>query len=94
MSNKIIKQNNNKNIKKNNNTNKNNNKKNKVKQNGGNVIQASIDLVDSMKSLGKSIFDEIKSITHIKNDMNSAATSTQSTPNVINGPPKFNAPKL
>ena len=68
--------------------------KNKVKQNGGNVIQASTDLVNSIRSLGASIFNEIKSITNIKNDMNSAATSTQSTPNVINGPPKFNAPKL
>ena len=63
-------------------------------QKGGNVISASVDVVNSMTSLGKSIFGEIKAITNIQSDINNATTPKQGTPNVISGPPPFNPPKL
>jgi hypothetical protein len=69
--------------------------KKKIKQNGGtNIINASIDLIRSMKDLGDSIFNEISSITNIQNDINNAASPSQGTPNVMNGPSKFSQPNL
>ena len=69
-------------------------KKNNNLQKGGNVITASVDVVNSITSLGKSIFGEIKAITNIQSDINNAASPKQGTPNVISGPPTFKAPKL
>ena len=66
----------------------------KIKQKGGDVIGASVDLIDNMTSLGRSIFGEITSITHVQDDINNVATPTQGTPNVISGPPSFNPPKI
>ena len=67
----------------------------KIKQKGGsNIIDASIDLIKSMKALGDSIFYEIAAITNIKNDIDNAATPSQGTPNVMSGPPTFNQPNL
>lgn len=69
-------------------------KKTRKLQKGGNVIRASVDVVKSITGLGNAIFAEIKSITNISSDINNAASPKQSTPNVINGPPPFDAPKL
>ena len=63
-------------------------------QEGGNVIKASVDLINSMKDLGKSIFTEINAITNIKSDIDSVGASQKNTPNDISGPPKFNQPNL
>ena len=64
-------------------------------QEGGNVIRASIDLINSMKDFSKSIFTEIHAITNIKSDIDSVAASQKNTPNnSISGPPKFNQPNL
>jgi hypothetical protein len=64
-------------------------------QEGGNVIQASIDLINSLKDLGKSIFTEINSITNISSDINTVAASQKNTPNdSISGPPSFKSPDL
>lgn len=69
--------------------------KKRIKQNGGeNIIQASVDVVTSMVSLGSSIFNEIKEITNIKKELSNGVVTEPGTPNVMNGPPKFNAPKL
>ena len=68
---------------------------NKIKkQVGGNIIRASIQLVDSLISFGDSVFSEINYITDIKKQMGEGASAKQGVPNVIEGPPKFNAPKL
>jgi hypothetical protein len=40
--------------------------KKKIKQNGSGIIDASIDIVNSMTQLGSSIFTEIKAIVDIK----------------------------
>lgn len=62
-------------------------------QEGGNVIQASIDLINSLQDLGKSIFTEINAITNISSDINTVAASQKNTPNdSISGPPSFKAP--
>ena len=66
----------------------------KVIQNGGDVIGASIDMIQSMIGLGQSIFGEIHSITNIQSDINNGASASPGTPNQINGPPPFNAPPL
>jgi len=67
--------------------------KKKVKnQNGGDIISASIDAINSMKDLGHSIFNEIYSITHIQDQINNISKVT-AIPSV-NGPPPFNAPGL
>ena len=67
----------------------------KVIQSGGdNIINASINIINSMVGLGQSIFTEIKSITHIQSDINNVASPSPGTPNQINGPPPFNAPRL
>lgn len=64
------------------------------KQKGGSedIVKASVDLVSSMVTLGKSIFTEIYSITNIQNDINNVSRETSIPP--INSPPKFNAPNL
>ena len=63
------------------------------KQHGGdNVISASIDAVNAMKSLGKSIFNEIYSITHIQQQINNVSQVTAIP--TVNGPPPFNAPRM
>ena len=69
-------------------------KKNLNKQNGGNVIGASMDLIKSMKALGDSIFTEISAITNIQSDINNAASPSSGTPNVMSGPSTFNPPNL
>lgn len=67
----------------------------KVIQSGGeNVIGASINMIESMIGLGKSIFTEINSIVHIQSDINNGASPSPGTPNQLNGPPPFNAPPL
>jgi hypothetical protein len=66
----------------------------KIKQIGGdNVISASNDLIQSMIALGKSIFVEIDSITHMSSQLNNG-TSTTNAPNSQQSPPPFNAPAL
>ena len=71
-------------------------KNNKIKKQvgSGNVISASIDLVDSLISFGNSIFTEINYITNMKGQMAEGASAKQGVPNVMEGPPKFNEPKL
>ena len=67
----------------------------KIIQNGGaDVVSASIDMINSMIGLGKSIFTEINSITNIQSDINNGASPSQGTPNQINGPPPFKSPTL
>jgi hypothetical protein len=66
----------------------------KKKQKGGDVIGSSLDLIRSMKSLGASIYTEIKAISQLSGDMNKATAPVSGTPNVVEGPPKFDAPKL
>ena len=70
------------------------NKKKQVKKQigGQDVVSASVDLVKSMVDLGKSVFNEITSITHIQSDINNVSAQT-AVPGV-NGPPGFNAPSL
>ena len=72
------------------------NKKNKkTKQNGGaDVIEASGDLIKSMKDLGENIFKEISAITNIQADINNGASPSPGTPNVTSGPSNFNPPNL
>jgi hypothetical protein len=73
-------------------------KKNKLhklnNQEGGDVISASIDLINSFISLGGSIFTEVDSLTHISSQINNGAAPSPGTPNVINGPPPFHPPPL
>lgn len=67
----------------------------KTKQSGGtNVIEASLDLIRSMKDLGASVFTEIFAITNIQSDINNGASPSQGTPNVMSGPSNFNPPNL
>lgn len=62
------------------------------KQNGGNVINASIDLINAMTELGTSIFTEIRAITNIQHDLNNGVASSKGIPNNTEGPPKFKPP--
>jgi len=63
------------------------------KQYGGDdVISASIDVINSMKSLGQSIFNEIYSITNIQQQINNVSQVTAIP--TVSGPPSFNAPGL
>jgi hypothetical protein len=63
-------------------------------QNGGdNVIDASIDIINSMIALGQSIFTEIDSITHIQSDINNVSKTTSAIP-TVSSPPQFNPPSL
>ena len=66
--------------------------KKQIKQNGGDVISASIDTINAMKSLGQSIFNEIYSITHIQEQINTVSQVTAIP--TVSGPPPFNAPGL
>jgi hypothetical protein len=69
----------------------------KKKQKGGtnkfDVVDASVNLIESMVYLGESIFKEIDAITNIQNDINNGPTATNSVPQV-QGPPPFTAPPL
>lgn len=67
---------------------------NKKKQNGGDVISASTDLINSMISLGNSIFFEIDAITHINQQLNNGVVPAPGVPNTLSGPPPFTAPQL
>ena len=70
-------------------------KKSKIhkKQHGGDdVISASINAINAMKSLGQSIFNEIYSITHIQQQINTVSQVTAIP--TVSGPPSFNAPRL
>jgi hypothetical protein len=60
--------------------------------NGDNVINASADVIKSMKDLGQSIFNEIYSITHIQNDINNVSEVTAIP--TVSEPTQFNPPKL
>ena len=51
-------------------------KKNK-KQLGGDIISASIDLINSFEVLGKSIYNELYSIQHIQSDINNVGQTTK-----------------
>jgi len=64
----------------------------KAQHGGDDVISASIDAINAMKSLGQSIFNEIYSITHIQQQINTVSQVT-AVP-TVNGPPPFNAPGL
>jgi hypothetical protein len=68
--------------------------KKKIKQNGSGIIDASIDIVNSMTQLGSSIFTEIKAITDIKKELSNGVVQEPGTPNVMNGPPTYNPPSL
>ena len=69
-------------------------KKTKKNQLGGNdVIHAMGDLIHSMNELGKNIFNEVQSITHISSDINNAASS-KGVPNQIDGPPSYDGPRV
>ena len=61
---------------------------------GQNVIGASIDLINQFTELGKSIFHEIDTLSHIQQDLNHGTVSQSGVPNNLPGPPPFNAPKL
>ena len=66
----------------------------KKKQKGGDVLGASLDLIRSMRNLGNSIYIQIDAITDLSGDINRATAPVSGTPNVIEGPPKFEEPKL
>ena len=61
---------------------------------GQNVVGASIDLINQFTELGKSIFHEIDTLTHIQQDLNHGTINQPGVPNNLPGPPPFNAPKL
>ena len=66
----------------------------KTKQRGGtDIISASVNTINSMIQLGKSIFTEIDSITHINQQINNVSAS-EAIPNQIKGPPSFQKPNL
>ena len=77
-------------------------KKNK-KYIGGNddIVKSSINLINSMITLGDSIFDEVKSITHIGKDIdtvnsqtNEKSTGNSAITDPVQGPPAFQSPNL
>jgi hypothetical protein len=61
---------------------------------GQNVIGASVDLINSITDLGKNIFHEIYTITHIQDDLNNGTKYQSGIPNNLQGPPPFNPPNL
>jgi hypothetical protein len=69
--------------------------KKNIKQKGGliDIISASIGIVNSMVSLGDNIFNEIHTITHIKDDINRGVPST-GIPNNSTPSPTFTSPSL
>ena len=65
-----------------------------IKQNGGNnVVSASVDLINSMIDLGKSIFVEIDSISNIGNQLSNGAFPGE-FPAKNQSPPKQSFPNL
>jgi hypothetical protein len=68
--------------------------KKKIKQNGSGIIDASIDIVNSMTQLGSSIFTEIKAITNIPKELSNGVVQEPGTPNVMKGPPPYNPPSI
>lgn len=67
----------------------------KKKQKGaGNVVSASIEMVDSMIDLGRSIFTEIKEITEMKSQLSQGSAPSSGIPNQTSSSPSFSAPKL
>jgi hypothetical protein len=62
------------------------------KQNGGDIISASTDVVKSMVDLGKSIFTSIDSIVNIGSQIDSV--SKQTALPTVQGPPQFNRPNI
>jgi len=66
------------------------------KQIGGSddVVGATINLINSMIDLGKSIFGEIDTLTHMGDDINKASAPSSGTPGQIEGPKEFKAPEL
>ena len=71
------------------------NKQNKSLKGGdnNNVIGASIGLIDSLVTMGKSIFTEIHSLTHINQDINAGVGPS---PGVPPNPPlqEFHEPNI
>jgi hypothetical protein len=61
---------------------------------GQNVILASIDLINQFTELGKSIFREVETLSHIQQDLNRGTVSQPGVPNNLPGPPPFKAPKI
>ena len=68
-------------------------KKIKSQKGGNNVITESVSLINTMKSLGNSIFKEISDITRIGYDINNVASS-DSIPNNNIKTTTFQAPNL
>ena len=73
-------------------------KNNKIikKQKGGgvqDVTRALGDLFGSMTDLGKSIFNEVNSITHIQSDINNVSAK-EGIPHNFNGPPSYTGKQL
>ena len=64
-----------------------------IQKGGNNVITESVSLINTMKSLGNSIFKEISDITRIGYDINNVASS-DSIPNNNIKTTTFQAPKL
>lgn len=62
------------------------------KQSGGNVVNASVDVINSMIGLGKSIFTEINSIANIKNDIDNVSQQTDLPGSSIQSPPPVQSP--
>jgi len=58
------------------------------------VDYSNIDLINQFTELGKSIFHEIDTLTHIQQDLNHGTINQPGVPNNLPGPPPFNAPKL
>jgi hypothetical protein len=64
-----------------------------IQKGGNNVITESVSLINTMKSLGNSIFKEIRDITRIGNDINNVASSDPIPNNNIETT-TFQAPNL
>ena len=65
-----------------------------VQDGGEDIISATGNLISSMTDLGRQIFNEIQSITHIGTDINTGAAPLPGTPGQIQSPPPFNQPAL
>ena len=67
--------------------------KKKKKQKGGtDVVTASVDVINSMIGLGKSIFTEINSIANIKNDIDNVSQQTDIPGSSVQSPPPVQSP--
>ena len=63
------------------------------KQKGGtDVVTASIDVINSMIGVGKSIFAEINSIANIKNDIDNVSQQTDLPGSSVQSPPAVQSP--